>query len=281
MNEQLPASSFPEELLDLGEHTPGFLWMRGRREVLDRRPRVAIVGTRRATEYGLRVTRELSIALARAGASVVSGLARGIDGMAHRGALEADGHTIAVLGTGLDIAYPKGHRALQHAIGERGLLLSELPPTYPGFPHTFLERNRLIAAMASLTIVVEAPEKSGALSTADWAMELNRPLAVVPGQIDQPQSVGSNRLLQQGAQVITCVEDALALVNLTPPPRTPRGDPDGDEGRVWAALGHGSLDIDALCHRSGLPAAQCLAAVTKLELAGSIECALTGQIRRR
>ena len=281
MNEQLPASSFPEELLALGEHVPSLLWMRGRREVLDRRPRVAIVGTRRATEYGLRVTRELAIALARAGACVVSGLARGIDGMAHRGALEGDGDTIAVLGTGLDIEYPKAHRALQRTIGERGLLLSELPPTYPGFAHTFLERNRLIAAIASLTIVVEAPEKSGALNTAEWAIELNRMLAVVPGPIDQPQSVGSNRLFHQGAHVITCVEDALALVNLTPPPRTPRGDPQGDEGRVWAALAHGSMDIDSLCHRSGLPASQCLAAVTKLELAGSIECALTGQIRRR
>src|SRR5687768_2355868 len=103
MNEQLLASSFPEELLELGDHVPSVLWMRGRREVLDRRPRVAIVGTRRATEYGLRVTRELAIAFARAGACVVSGLARGIDGMAHRGALEADGDTIAVLGTGLDV----------------------------------------------------------------------------------------------------------------------------------------------------------------------------------
>jgi DNA processing protein len=281
MNEQLPVSSFPEELLGLGEHVPDVLWMRGRREVLERRPRIAIVGTRRATEYGLRVTRELATAFARAGACVVSGLARGIDGMAHQGALEADGDTIAVLGTGLDVEYPRAHRALQRTIGERGLLLSELAPTYPGFPHTFLERNRLIAALAALTIVVEAPEKSGALNTAEWALELDRKLAVVPGPIDQPQSVGSNRLFHVGAHIITCVEDALALVNLTPPLRTHRGDPQGDEGRVWAALANGAMDIDSLCHRSGLPASQCLAAVTKLELAGSIECALTGQIRRR
>lgn len=281
MNEQLRASSFPEELFDLGADAPRLLWLRGRRDVLERRPRVAIVGTRRATEYGLRVTRELATAFARAGACVVSGLATGIDGTAHRGALEAGGDTIAVLGTGLDIAYPKAHRALQRVIGERGLLISELEPTYPGLKHTFLERNRLIAALALVTIVVEAPETSGALKTAEIAAELNRIVAAVPGPIDQPQSVGSNRLLREGAQVVTCVEDALALAHLTPPPRTHRGDPSGDEGRVWAALAGGALDIESLCQRSGLPAAQCLAAVTQLEIAGSIECALTGQIRRR
>jgi DNA processing protein len=106
-------------------------------------------------------------------------------------------------------------------------------------------------------------------------------VAAVPGPIDQPQSAGTNWLIATGAQIITSVEDALALAGLTPPPRTPRGDPDGDEGRVWSALADGPLDIDSVCHRSGLPAAQCLAAVTKLEIAGSIECALTGEIRRR
>lgn len=274
-------SRFPSELYDLGEATPAFLWTRGSLEVFDVRPRVAIVGTRRATSYGLRVTRELATAFVRAGACIVSGLASGIDGAAHRAALDAGGTTIAVLGTGLDVFFPRAHRELQRTIGKRGLLLSELDLDDHGMKFTFPHRNRIIAALSSLTIVVEAGVKSGALNTAEHAENLNRKIAAVPGPIDQPQSVGCNLLIGNNAHIVTSVEDALSLVALTPPPKTPRGDPNGDEGRVWAALAAGGLDIDSLCHRSGLPAAQCLVAVTNLELAGSIECALTGEIRRR
>jgi DNA processing protein len=272
---------YPAELEDLRENAPAHLWTRGSLDTFSVLPRVAIVGTRRATPYGQRVARELTGAFVRAGACIVSGLATGIDGTAHRTALEANGPTIAVLGTGLDVVFPSGHRELQRTIAARGLLLSELELEDHGMPFTFPQRNRIIAALSRLTIVVEAPEKSGALDTAGHAMELNRAVAAVPGPIDQPQSVGANKLIRDGAQIITSIEDALALAGLTPPPRTPRGDPRGDEGRIWAALADGGLDLDTLCHRSGLPAAQCLAAVTKLEIAGSIECALTGEIRRR
>jgi len=281
MRQRLLASSYPDELRDLGETIPPFLWAHGSLDVFDVRPRIAIVGTRRATAYGLRVTRELTTAFVRAGACIVSGLATGIDGMAHQAALDANGTTIAVLGTGLNREFPRAHRALQRTIGERGLLLSELDPDEHGWKSTFKERNRIIAALSVLTIVVEAPRKSGALNTANHALELHRDLAAVPGPIDQPQSVGCNELIRTGAQILTSVEDALALAKLTPPPRRPKTDPLGDEGRIWSALADGALDIDSLCHRSGLPAAQCLAAVTKLEIAGSIECALTGHIRRR
>lgn len=298
MNEPRPASSspdsappthrvvrsdatYPAELEDLRENAPSMLWTRGALDALRVQPRVAIVGTRRATAYGERVTREIATAFARAGACVVSGLAVGIDGTAHRATLEAGGTTIAVLGTGIDRIFPKANRHLQLAIAERGLLISELEPDQHGWKSTFLQRNRIIAALASLTIVVEAPVTSGALNTADHALGLGRSLAAVPGPIDQPQSVGTNGLIHAGAHIITCAEDALSLVNLTPPPRVPRVDPKGDLGRVWAALADGALDIDRLCHRSGLPAAQCLAAVTQLEIAGSIECALSGEIRRR
>lgn len=274
-------AQYPAELEDLQENAPPYFWARGSFEMLAVRPRVAIVGTRRATAYGQRVTRELTAAFVRAGACIVSGLATGIDGTAHRAALETNGATIAVLGTGLDVVFPTGHRELQRTIAQRGLLLSELEPEDHGMPFTFPQRNRIIAALSSLTIVVEAPEQSGALNTAEHAVLLQREVAAVPGPIDQPQSAGTNWLIATGAQIITSVEDALALAGLTPPPRTPRGDPDGDEGRVWSALADGPLDIDSVCHRSGLPAAQCLAAVTKLEIAGSIECALTGEIRRR
>lgn len=272
---------YPRDLDDLQENAPTSLWTRGAVGAFNVRPRVAIVGTRRATSYGQRITRELTAVFVRAGACIVSGLATGIDGTAHRTALEGGGTTIAVLGTGLDVFFPAGHKQLQLAIAERGLLVTELDADEHGMRFTFPRRNRIIAALAMLTIVVEAPERSGALNTAEHAMELGREVAAVPGPIDQPQSAGTNRLIANGAHIIASVADALALAGLTPPPRTPSVGPDGDEGRVWSALADGGLDIDALCHRSGLPAARCLTAVTRLEIAGSIECALTGEIRRR
>ena len=272
---------YPAELEDLQENAPPHLWTRGSLDVFAIRPRVAIVGTRRATSYGQRVTRELAAALVRAGACIVSGLARGIDGTAHRAALDHGGATIAVLGTGLYEVFPPAHRELQHTIGARGLLVTELEHDEHGMKFTFPKRNRLIAALCEATIVVEAPEQSGALNTADHAAMLGRTVAAVPGPIDQPQSVGTNKLILDGAMILTSIEDALALVGLTRPPRTPRGSPSGDDALVWSALGDGPLDIDTLCSRSGLPAAGCMAAVTRLELAGSIECAMSGEIRRR
>jgi DNA processing protein len=272
---------YPEEFGDLGEHAPLQLFARGSLDVLATRPRVAIVGTRRATAYGLRVTRELASAFARGGAVVVSGMAAGIDAAAHRATLDADGLTVGVLGTGLDQVYPKGHRDLQNEVASRGLLLTELYPDEHGLKFTFIHRNRLIAALCSVLVVVEAPERSGALNTVNHALDLGRRVAAVPGPIDQPQSAGTNAVIREGGDIITSIEDALALAGLTPPPRVPRGSPLGDAGRVWSALGQGGLDMDALCARTGLPAAQCLAAVTELEIAGSIECALSGVIRRR
>src|SRR5687767_7267357 len=180
MNERLLASSFPEELFDLGSDAPASLWMRGSAKALQVRPRVAIVGTRRATSYGLRVTQELATAFARAGACVVSGLASGIDGAAHRATLAAGGTTIAVLGTGLSRIYPRAHRPLQEAIAARGLLLSELEGDDHGMKFTFLHRNRIIAALADLVIIVEAPSQSGALNTAGHAQDLGRDVAVIP-----------------------------------------------------------------------------------------------------
>ena len=272
---------YPAEFRELGEYAPVRIFARGSLDVLEKRPRVAIVGTRRATAYGLRVTRELASAFARAGAVVVSGMATGIDGAAHRATLGDGGLTIGVLGTGLDQVYPRAHRDLQREVADRGLLLTELFAEDHGMKFTFLHRNRLIAALCSLVIVTEAPEKSGALNTVNHALDLGRTVAAVPGPIDQPQSAGANAVLREGGQVITSIEDALALAHLTPPARTPRGNPLGDAGKVWSALGQGGLDIDALCARTGLPAARCLAAVTELEVAGSIECALSGVIRRR
>jgi DNA processing protein len=277
---ELGDEGYPPALLDL-RAPPRVLWAIGDVATL-KAPVIAIVGTRKATTYGERATREIAGALARAGACIVSGMARGIDGFAHLAALEAHGRTVAVLGTGVDIAYPAGHRPLHARIREQGLLLSEEPPGAQAGPGSFPRRNRLIAALASVTIVVEAGVRSGALNTASHALELGRTVAAVPGPIDAPQSAGTNSLLRDGATVIADVADALQLAGLTPPIRRP--DPEiatAAERAVWSALGDGALDVDTLAVRSGLPARECLAAITTLELTGAIECALTGEIRRR
>jgi DNA processing protein len=279
---------FPEQLRELHD-PPAVLWSRGDWRTLrqpsrgDRRdaPIVAIVGTRRATSYGQRVTREIAAALARAGACVVSGMALGIDGCAHRAALDAGGCTVAVLGTGADVAYPRAHTALHREIGERGLLLSELAPGARSDAGSFPRRNRIIAGLARLTIVVEAPIRSGALITSKDALELGRDVAAVPGPIDSPQSQGANELIREGAHAITCVSDALSLVGLDPPVRIAPELHGDEESRIWDVLQEGAVSLDELCSRTGLPVAKCLSAVTALEIRGVVECALTGVIRRR
>ena len=272
---------YPERLLELRDPPP-VLFALGSIASL-RRPCVAIVGTRRATAYGERVTAELAGALARAGATVVSGMARGIDGVAHRAALMATGCTAAVLGTGVDVAYPAAHRALHEEICARGVVLSEELPGDRANGGSFPKRNRIIAALARATIVVEAPHRSGALITAGHALDLNRGVAAVPGPIDVPQSAGSNALLRDGAIIITDVADALALVGVSAPSARVRARTltDGAQLAIWDALESPAPDLDALATRASLPARECLAAVTALELNGAIECALTGEIRRR
>ena len=243
---------------------------------------VAIVGTRRATVYGERATADIASALARAGATIVSGMARGIDAAAHVAALSCPGGaTIAVLGTGVDVAYPSAHRALHERIASDGLLLSEELPGDRANGGSFPKRNRIIAALARLTIVCEAPERSGALITADYARDLARDYAAVPGRIDSPHSLGSNRLLRDGAQVIADVDDALGLIHAAPSRRAQPSLDMPDERAVWDALADGPADIDTLTVRAQLPARACLAAVTSLELRGLVACALDGEIRRR
>ena len=270
---------YPERLKELSD-PPQTLWWTGDWSVTAR-PLVAVVGTRRATSYGLRVTREIAGALARGGACIVSGMALGIDAAAHRAALEAGGTTIAVLGNGVDVPYPRSHAGLHREIIERGLVISEMPPGSHSHRGSFVKRNRIIAAIAGTTIVVEAPFGSGAISTAKAALDLGRDLGAVPGPIDSPQSQGVNELFRDCTHPIVSVADALCLAGLAPQTRAePRVD-DEVEMRVWSALALGPATLDELCARSALPVAQCLTAVTTLELRGAIECALTGQIRRR
>ena len=271
---------YPPRLRELPD-PPSVLFVDGHGEWLDGGPVVGIVGTRAATAYGERITREIAAQLARAGALVVSGMARGIDGAAHRGALGAGGRSGAVLGTGIDIAYPAAHRSLHAELRERGVVVTEQPPGERATGGSFPERNRIIAALSDVVIVIEAGRKSGALITAARALELGRVVAAVPGAIDSPQSAGSNELLRDGAQLIASAEDALALIGLTVPPRAPAIDVSGVERVVWDALSRGALDLDTLASKTALPAREVMAAVTRLELSGSVECALTGEVRRR
>jgi DNA processing protein len=210
----------------------------------------------------------------------VSGLARGIDAAAHRGALDVDGATCAVLGTGLDVVYPRAHVALQREVADRGLVLSELEPADAAHGGSFPRRNRIIAALAKVTIVVESGLKGGALITARFAEELGRTVAIVPGPIDVPQSLGSNLLMRDGATPITSMADAIALLGLTAPIRLADMPEGTGERRMWDALSEGAADLDTLCTRTQMPAHEAIAAVSSLEIRGLVECALSGEIRR-
>jgi DNA processing protein len=271
---------YPAELLDLSQ-PPHTLHVIGRTSALSK-PRVAIVGTRNSTAYGERITRTLTRALVRSGVSIVSGMARGIDAAAHRTALEEGKNTVAVLGTGVDVPYPVGHRLLHQTIAEHGIVISENPPGTRAGRGSFPKRNRIIAALAPVTIVIEAGFRSGALNTASHALELGRVVAAVPGPIDSDQSRGSNQLLRDGAVLIAAPEDALALLGVSapknpePPPLLPES-----EQKVWDAIAGGFADTDALPSATGLTIAECLAAITSLEILGLVECSLAGEIRRR
>jgi len=274
------SAEYPAELLDLAQ-PPRELYAIGRTSALSR-PCVAIVGTRNSTAYGERITRTLTRALVRGGVSIVSGMARGIDAAAHRTALEEGGNTVAVLGTGVDVPYPVGHRLLHRTIAEHGIVVSESPPGTRAGPGAFPRRNRIIAALAPVTIVVEAGFRSGALNTASQALELGRVVAAVPGPIDSDQSRGSNQLLRDGAVLIAAPEDALALLGVSAPQvAPPRPLLPESEQKVWDAIAGGFVDTDALPAATDLTIAECLAAITSLEIMGLVECSLAGEIRRR
>ena len=274
--------AYPESLKEL-LRPPGPLYAIGRTELLEASPSrlVAIVGTRDASPYGMRVADELARAFAAVGIGVVSGLARGIDSAAHRGALEGAGDTIAVLGTGVNVPYPAAHRALHAEIGERGLLVSEYEPGTKAFQGSFPLRNRIIAALAKVTIVVEAPYKSGAVNTATHALELGRTVAAVPGQIDSPRSAGCNQLLRDGAQVISSIADALGLFGLADKRPTNVPSLTYSETRVWDALAPGEASVDNLGYRLGMSIRQVVETVGRLQVLGIVQQRSDGLVWRK
>lgn len=270
---------YPASLGDL-ERPPRQLYAIGDVGALKESPRqlVAIVGTRDATSYGLRVAKALAGALAESGAVVVSGMARGVDSAAHEGALAGGGATIAVLGTGPDVPYPAGNSRLHRSVAAAGLVLSESPPGTTAFPGCFPRRNRIIAALAKVTVVVEAGFKSGALNTASQALELGRIVAAVPGPIDSPRSSGSNVLIRDGAQVITSAADAIALIGLSNKRTVKRPNLGPCEAEVWDAINKGSDTVDGLVVTTGLSGRQVMEALGSLEVVGLATISFDGRV---
>jgi DNA processing protein len=250
---------FPAGLADLPDPPVG-LFVKGSPPA---GPAVAVIGTRRCTPYGLALARALGAGLATAGVAVVSGLARGVDGAAHAGTLEAGGKGVAVLGCGIDRWYPAEHRRLgEQVVAMGGAVVSEYPPGRPPEPWRFPVRNRLIAAWSRAVVVVEAGETGGALITARLALELGRDVLAVPGDIDRPASMGTNLLIRDGAQPVLGVEDLITTLELAgvigPRAGTVPEMPD-------------SMPLEAWLERSGRSAAEGLAELARLEREGVVE----------
>jgi DNA processing protein len=258
---------YPRLLVELHD-PPAQLYVRGDGDVLSQ-PAVAIVGARSCSAYGAQVARSLAGELAAAGLVVVSGLARGIDGEAHRGTLAVGGRTIAVLGCGIERDYPRSHAELARRIRADGAVVSEYPAGVEPAPWRFPARNRIIAGLCTATVVVEARERSGALITADFALELGRDVFAVPGEITSALSAGTNDLLREGAAPLLSAADVLAALGLESdvrplPPLSPAG------AQVLRILADGPRDADALSRSSGRSTAEVAAVLVELELAGVV-----------
>lgn len=257
---------------------PPVLWVRGDPGVFDQ-PSVAIVGSRAASPYAIAVARRLAAGLAGAGVAVTSGMARGVDGAAHAACLAAGGRTIAVLGTGVDVAYPPEHRELAERIANAGVLVSELEPGAPPNAWHFPRRNRIISGLSRAVVVVEASEKSGSLITARLALEQGREVMAVPGSVLYGQNRGAHALIKDGATPVEDTADILDALGL-------RGQVSGGDlspkasgeatpvTALQAALetaGPDGVGVDALVAATGLDAEALLAALTALELEGGAE----------
>jgi len=237
------------------------------------RPRVAVVGSRNVTPYGKQITRQLTAELAERGVVIVSGLALGVDGIAHEACLDVHGTTVAVLANGLDRIYPASHTQLGRRILEQGgTIMSEYAEGMPGFKYNFIARNRIVAGLSQALLITEATEKSGTLHTARFAMEQGRDVLVVPGNITSPASVGTNNLIKAGATPVTSVDDILYVLNAGILPVEPvrrRGDT-AEEQALLDLLYGGISDGHQLLVQSSLPAVQFNQVLTMLEIGGKI-----------
>lgn len=282
----LADTRYPRRLLETPD-PPLLLFVQGQLSLLDQ-PSVAVVGSRSPTAQGRDNARAFSQALSEAGVTVVSGLAQGIDGAAHEGALAAQGPgvgaTLAVVGTGLDRVYPRSHLDLARRIAERGLLVSEFLLGTPPAPANFPKRNRIVAGLTRGTLVIEAAVQSGSLITARLAAEMGREVLAIPGSIHSPQSRGCHALIKQGAKLVETAQDVLEELHLegtpvapasaTPDTATESGDP------ILAAMGFDPVSQEALSARTGMGPAQLGARLLELELMGQV-ARLPGQLFQR
>ena len=265
-------AAYPRRLQEI-DQPPPVLYLRGELSGDDDWA-VAVVGTRRTTHYGRQVAEETASALVRSGITVVSGLARGVDGAAHQAALKAGGRTLAVLGSGVDHIYPPEHRSLAEQISRSGAVISDYAPGTPPDAANFPPRNRIISGLAQAVVVIEAGEKSGALITAAFAAEQGRQVFAVPGSIYMPQSKGANRLIQQGAHILLDVQDILEILNMAQVGeyRTARSvlPADATEAQLYALLGREPLHVDDIRSYTDLPIEKVSAALTLMELKGMV-----------
>lgn len=265
-------AAYPRRLQEI-DQSPPVLYLRGEYKPEDDWA-VALVGTRRATAYGRQVTAEIANALARNGVTIISGLARGVDAIAHQAALDAGGRTLAVLGNGVDRVYPIEHRALAERMIQSGALISDYPPGTPPEAINFPPRNRLISGLSMAVIVVEAGERSGALITASFAADQGKEVFAVPGNIHAPQSVGTNRLIQQGARPYLDIQDMLEALDLTliTERRTARMalPTDEREGKLLGLIADQPLHVDEISHQADLPIATVTSTLALLELKGMV-----------
>ncbi|WP_066273630.1 DNA-processing protein DprA [Hydrogenophaga palleronii] len=266
-------AQYPPELLQMAD-PPLLLYVQGDPQALHHARRLAIVGSRNPTPQGESNARQFAHALAQAGVCVVSGLALGVDGAAHDGALQGGGPTVAVVGTGLDRVYPQQHAALARRIVQHGAIVSEYPLGTPPLRENFPRRNRLIAGLCQGTLVVEAAVQSGSLITARLAAEQGREVFAIPGSIHAPQSRGCHALIRQGAKLVESAQDILEDLRLSPPVATSlQGDlplHDEDAHSLLRAMGHDPVSLDVLQARTGLPTAHLQAQLLELELSGEV-----------
>ena len=239
---------------------------------------VAVVGTRRATAYGREACAAIVKDLASAGITIISGLARGIDGIAHTTTLEAGGRTIAVMGSGMDVVYPADHRKLAQRISETGILLSEYPLGTKPDARNFPRRNRLLSGLALGVLVVEAPLDSGVMHTVRSALEQGRDVFAIPGSIFSPASLGANRLVQDGAKLVTDAADVLEELNLSRleqqpvlPGFSPVVEPEGEEAGLLEHIGVEPIHIDELRRQAGMPVANVSSTLSLLEIKGLVK----------
>lgn len=267
----LSAESYPTSLRELPD-PPAVLFTLGDPGLLQGSIAVTVVGSRRATQRARDVAERLGAALARREGTVVSGLALGVDGSAHLGALDAsEGRTVAVLGNGVDVVYPRSHRHLYERIRSHGLLVSEFTPGTGAQPHHFPRRNRVLAALGATTVVVEAGVRSGALITVDHALDLGRDVWAVPGPIDSAACQGSNRLLADGARPLVSLDDFVtAMCGVGAVGESTAIGGDERERRILAVLASETVSVDRLVEVLGLPVSDVLSLLTLLEIHGEV-----------